>query len=103
MALSSIAGSIYDFPSMTNRDEDTPFIKRIFAIGNMITLSAAPGAYMVELVPALKHLPSWLAKWKRDSIKWHEEQTEMFEGLNKGVREKKVRDLHELFRYPSFP
>lgn len=58
--------------------------------------AAAPGAYLVEIIPAMIHLPKWLAQWKREGIKWHEEETEMLQDLNAGVAES-MASFHEDF------
>ena len=38
----------------------------------------------------MKHLPTWMAKWKREGLEWHDRETEMFEKFSDGVSEKKV-------------
>lgn len=38
----------------------------------------------------MKSFPTWLAKWKRDGLEWHRQETEMFEKLKAEVGEKKV-------------
>ena len=49
-----------------------------------------PGAFFVDIFPVMNLLPPWLAKWKRDGMKWHENETDMFLKLNEEVKEKKV-------------
>ncbi|KAI0088580.1 cytochrome P450 [Irpex rosettiformis] len=36
----------------------------------------------------MKYLPTWLAKWKREGLAWHERETRMFEGFNTEIAEK---------------
>ena len=40
--------------------------------------TAAPGAYLVELFPIIRHLPDWLAPWKRRLNGWHRENSALF-------------------------
>ncbi|KAG8928726.1 hypothetical protein FRC01_005441 [Tulasnella sp. 417] len=45
--------------------------------------------YVVDLIPALKHLPSWLPgmKFKRDASKWNKEIAEINRTMFEGARE----------------
>ncbi|KAH9987346.1 cytochrome P450 [Russula vinacea] len=43
--------------------------------------AALPGAHLVHSFPWLRHLPSSLAKWKRDTEAWYKKDYAMFEGL----------------------
>lgn len=52
--------------------------------------AALPGAYLVEIFPSMRYLPTWMAKWKADGLKWHEQDTLMFEGLMDEVRQRWV-------------
>lgn len=63
---------------------------RIHAHTARIAAAVVPGAYLVELFPALNYLPVWLAKWKREGLEWHEQETRMFQAFNAKVREKKT-------------
>jgi hypothetical protein len=49
-----------------------------------------PGAFLVEIFPAMKRLPSWMAKWKREGLEWHRKDTEMFQGFMDGVEKTMV-------------
>ncbi|KAF8904753.1 cytochrome P450 [Gymnopilus junonius] len=73
-------------PPLTDKDE--PLIKRIHAHTATISASVVPGAYLVDLIPPLKHVPTWMARWKREGLAWHQRETAMFEGLNREVEEK---------------
>jgi hypothetical protein len=70
--------------------EETPIIKRLHAHTARIASAVVPGAFLVDYIPAMKFLPTWMAKWKRDGLEWHEKETEMFEGFNADVAEKVV-------------
>jgi hypothetical protein len=58
-----------------------------------------PGAFLVELFPFLKILPTWIAPWKRDGLEWHKRETDMFESLNDEVNQKKVGQFHHWSGY----
>ena len=47
--------------------------------------AALPGAYLVEIFPVMKHLPTWMAPWKKWGLEWYKKDTEMFQGLYDGV------------------
>jgi len=47
--------------------------------------AALPGAYLVEIFPVMKHLPTWVAPWKKWGLEWHKKDTEMFQGFYDGV------------------
>lgn len=50
-----------------------------------ITSVGTPGASLVDFFPVLKHVPTWMAKWKREGLAWHEAESEIFKGFNAGV------------------
>ncbi|KAJ7610296.1 cytochrome P450 [Mycena polygramma] len=83
---SSILAAVYAWPR--KRSRDMTIINRIHAHTARIARAVVPGAFLVEVFPWMKWLPSWIAKWKRDGLKWHEEETKMFELLNGKVAEK---------------
>ncbi|KAJ6573863.1 cytochrome P450 [Mycena vulgaris] len=82
---SSILSAVYAWPRIGSKD--MPIIHRIHAHTARISGAVVPGAFLVEIFPWMKRFPSWLAKWKRDGLKWHEQETKMFETLNAGVGE----------------
>ncbi|KAH9983998.1 cytochrome P450 [Russula vinacea] len=43
--------------------------------------AAVMGVYLVHFFPWLRHLPSSLAKWKRDAESWYKQDTALFESL----------------------
>lgn len=44
-----------------------------------------PGAYLVEIFPVMKRLPTWIAPWKKWGLEWYKKDSEMFEGFYDGV------------------
>lgn len=85
---SSILAAVYAWPRARSRD--MVVINRIHAHTARISGAVVPGAFLVEIFPWMKWFPSWMAKWKRDGLEWHEEETKMFERLNGEVAEEMV-------------
>ncbi|KAJ3558859.1 hypothetical protein NM688_g676 [Phlebia brevispora] len=48
--------------------------------------ASLPGNFLVESFPSMLHLPSWMAKWKREGLNWHRKDTEMFRRLINDVK-----------------
>lgn len=59
---------------------------------NRLGQASNPGtAYLVESYPILQFTPSFLAKWKRDTKIWHEEEKFLFLSKYLKVREEMVK------------
>ncbi|KAJ7671941.1 cytochrome P450 [Mycena rosella] len=82
---SSILSAVYAWPRIGSKD--MPIIHRIHAHTARISGAVVPGAFLVEIFPWMKRFPTWMAKWKRDGLEWHEQETQMFEKLNAAVAE----------------
>ncbi|KAJ7170774.1 cytochrome P450 [Mycena crocata] len=80
-----ILSAVYAWPRIGSKH--MPVINRIHAHTARIAGAVVPGAFLVEIFPWMKRFPTWMAKWKRDGLAWHEKETEMFEKLNAGVNE----------------
>ena len=85
----NILSAVYGWPPITPADK--PIVERIHAHTARVASAVVPGRYLVDIFPAMKHLPNWLAKWKREGLAWHARESQMFEGFNQGVRERVVR------------
>lgn len=64
------------------------FVKRILAVVHHVERVASPGAYVVDTFPSLMYLPEWLAPFKREGKKLHQEELELFTGLIKNVEQR---------------
>lgn len=71
--------AIYGFPSIKSKDD--PLVERVTALVHRLVRAALPGAYLVDTFPVMRHLPEWMAKWKREGLQHHRDDTEMFEGF----------------------
>ncbi|PPQ95920.1 hypothetical protein CVT26_016143 [Gymnopilus dilepis] len=82
----TILSAVYGWPSITDKDDH--IVEQVRGVAHRITEAVAPGAFLVDIFPILKHAPLWAAKWKRDGLDWFRRQSEIFEGFNKRVEEK---------------
>ncbi|RPD67493.1 cytochrome P450 [Lentinus tigrinus ALCF2SS1-7] len=83
---SSILTAVYGWPRISAKDK--PVIQRIHAHTARIASAVVPGRFLVDIIPAMKYLPTRIAKWKREGLDWHERETEMFEQFNQGVSDR---------------
>lgn len=60
---------------------DEPYVRRIIAVVHNLERVASPGAYLVDAFPILLNLPSFLAPFKRDARRLHDEEAELFRSL----------------------
>lgn len=87
---SSVLTAVYGWPRISDGPENLSMLTRIQGDAAYLFDAIAPGAYLVDTFPFMKHLPTSLAKWKRLGKNWHDRETEMFEKLNEKVAEQKV-------------
>jgi len=87
-AASTVLSVVYGWPPIQSKDD--PLVTRINDHMHRFLRAALPGAYLVDIFPVMKRLPSWMAKWKREGLEWYRKDTQMFEGLMDGVREQMV-------------
>ncbi|KAK7443503.1 hypothetical protein VKT23_015676 [Stygiomarasmius scandens] len=78
-AASAILSVVYGFPPIKRSDD--PLIARIMAHMHRTVEGGTTGANLVEVFPILKHVPSWMAKWKRNAVHYCQEDTKFFEEL----------------------
>ncbi|KAH9041418.1 cytochrome P450 [Lactarius hengduanensis] len=83
---SSIMSILYDYPTLENKLEDDETLKQIHTFVGRLSKAAAPGAYLVELLPWMMHIPERFAKWKREGRKHFRDHTNMFNALLNAVR-----------------
>ena len=62
-----------------------------------ILSAAVPGAFLVDFFPIMKYIPSWMARWKREGLAWHEEQSNVFEDLYSNSAAKFVGASHDSY------
>ena len=73
---SSILSILYDLPTVYSADDSTVTIVNRFA--EQLVDYANPGNYLVEFFPWMLHIPSSLAKWKREAKEGFKYYSEFF-------------------------
>lgn len=81
---SAIMSILYDYPTLENEDDQT--LKQIHTFIGRLSKATVPGAYLVELLPWMMHIPESFAKWKREGREQFVEHTDMFNALLNAVR-----------------
>lgn len=72
------------------------YVKRVLKVVHNVERVASPGAYLVDALPILMHLPDLLAPFKREGKRLHAEELDLFRGLVKDVQNRmESGDLHE--------
>ena len=61
---------------------------RIMQVNRNLERIASPGSYLVDTIPALKHLPTWLAPFRAEAARLHDEELSLFRELVDEVRHK---------------
>ncbi|KAF9458686.1 cytochrome P450 [Collybia nuda] len=85
-AASTVLGTAYGWDPIEPKDD--PIVERINGITHRSVRAALPGAYLVEIFPVMNHLPTWMAKWKREGLEWFRKDTELFKGFLSDVRKR---------------
>ncbi|KAL1695329.1 cytochrome P450 [Schizophyllum commune] len=72
--------------------ENDPCIVISEKVAKAVLNAVAPGKYLVNMIPVLKYIPSWLpgAQFKRDALKWREQTRIMIEESYVTVKEQMV-------------
>ncbi|KAJ7697080.1 cytochrome P450 [Mycena metata] len=70
---------VYDKPVIANSEH--PSIATVNAFMARLVRAALPGSHYVEFFPWMKHIPSSMAKWKRDAEEWYRKDSKVFEDL----------------------
>lgn len=63
-----------------------PQLLRILQVNHNLERIASPGSYLVDTIPSLKYLPSWLAPFKQEASRLHAEEYSLFHELLGDVR-----------------
>lgn len=84
-AASTVLSAVYGWPPIKSKDD--PIVTRINDFMHRLVRSALPGAYLVEIFPVMKRLPTWAAPWKKWGLDWYRKDSEMFQGFYEGVAE----------------
>lgn len=86
---STVLSLVYDLPPVTSVSD--PTVTKVNQFADQGTRYAVPGNYLVEFFTWMKHIPSPLAKWKREAEKGFEEYSEFFGDMFRKVENRIVR------------
>ncbi|KZV60962.1 cytochrome P450 [Peniophora sp. CONT] len=88
---SMVMTCIYDEPPVSRcyaaSIEDDPKISYIDDFTHRLVKAASPGAYWVEMMPWMRHIPSKFAAWKRTAEGWRRKDEDVFGGMYEHVLE----------------
>ncbi|KAJ7081461.1 cytochrome P450, partial [Mycena crocata] len=84
-AASTVLTAVYGTRPIESKDD--PLVTRINDLMHRLVRATLPGAFLVEIFPAMKMLPTWITKWKREGLEWHRKDTKMFQQFMDGVRD----------------
>ncbi|KAI1342943.1 cytochrome P450 [Xylariaceae sp. FL0016] len=73
-------------------------LRRIIQVNHHLERIASPGSYLVDTLPVLKYLPTWLAPFKNEGARLHDEELGLFRELLEEVRQK----MHDGTAVPCF-
>lgn len=71
------------------KDKDDPVVACVDEATNQFSLASQPGAWLVDLVPFLRHIPAWVpgAGFQRQATEWRTTLTQMADGPHNRVKE----------------
>ncbi|EJU02639.1 cytochrome P450 [Dacryopinax primogenitus] len=94
--------SLYSGPSLTEEDEAK--VCGIDNVGETVLGASMPMAFLVDVIPAMKMLPNWMAGWKAWGEEWFRESGRFFHGLlDDGKQQKKGVEHHVGFIASTAP
>lgn len=71
-------------------------VKRVNEWTDRLLKVALPGAYLVEFIPWMLYIPTWLAPWKREGYAWRRKDTSFYTDLVEDVERRMVRSQSDL-------
>ena len=104
-AASTILSIVYDISTVSSADD--PTVTNINRFDDIMIDYSTPGRYLVEFFPWMLHIPSALAKWKREAREAYHYFTELFDSMVRDVQHRIVCSyfassspllIHERFR-----
>ncbi|KAJ7146022.1 cytochrome P450 [Mycena epipterygia] len=80
---STILSAVYAYPPISFEDK---LVHRVENYVDRLLKAALPGNFLVDVIPAMKRLPLWMARWKREGYAWYKKDTDMWLKLVDDVR-----------------
>ncbi|KDR77000.1 hypothetical protein GALMADRAFT_66106 [Galerina marginata CBS 339.88] len=80
------------------KEKDDPFVNLADEATQQFSLSTAPGGFLVNLVPSLRHVPSWLpgASFKKTAAEWAHTLAVMADGPHRFVKQQMASGTAEV-------
>ncbi|KAI9812339.1 MAG: hypothetical protein M1827_004788 [Pycnora praestabilis] len=69
------------------------YVQRIIKVGKEVERIGSPGAYLVDTFPSLMYLPTWLAPFKQEVKRLHQEELLLFRQLQDDVRQEMRQEI----------
>jgi cytochrome P450 len=85
---SAIVSLFQGFNVAVPREEEASHVNTIMSIMHTIERTSAPGSYVVDMIPALRYLPEFLAKFKKEARQLHDFEFTYFRRLVDEARKK---------------
>ncbi|KDR82192.1 hypothetical protein GALMADRAFT_276748 [Galerina marginata CBS 339.88] len=82
-AAATVLSVVYSYPPIQTND---PLVTKVEHYVDRMLKAALPGNYFVDIFPWMMHIPTALARWKREGYAWFKKDTDMFLGLAKDVK-----------------
>ncbi|THU86529.1 cytochrome P450 [Dendrothele bispora CBS 962.96] len=83
-AASTVLTAVYGVEPIKSKDD--PLVVRINDLMHRLVRATLPGAFLVDIFPAMKYLPEFIAPWKKEGLEWHRKDTKMFQEFMDSVR-----------------
>ncbi|KAI0345584.1 cytochrome P450 [Trametopsis cervina] len=80
---SNIVGAVLGWEAFC--DEEVALMDRIYWQVELIGKALMPGNHLVEFIPAMKYLPTWVAAWKSKAVGFYKSETKLLRGLTSRV------------------
>ncbi|KAH9890551.1 cytochrome P450 [Cubamyces lactineus] len=71
---------------------EDPEVELLNTFTRKIVRAGYVDAYAVECMPFLRHIPTWLAPWKRDALEWAPRFTKLFENFYTQARDRAINE-----------
>lgn len=75
---------------------DCEDVREVYGLMQEFSESAAPGAFLADMIPPLAKIPVWMQWWRKRALKYQDRQTKIWmkywTDLNKQIAEKRAPD-----------
>lgn len=88
ISIRSIASTMFNvvYAGKPLATKDDPTVRKINDLMHRVVQAALPGRFLVEIIPWMRYLPDWMAKWKKEGKEWFQKDSTMFKTFLGDVR-----------------